>query len=145
MLFKKSVINLFFRQNLKVEIDFAVLRVLSRLFQMCTMLWYYIVFARWNNHPPHPPSPPPNHEISWTSSNRHKYICFSEALEAGALQKTTRHKTTGARLRPSRVYSRNARNYCCESSRVSLTRQMRLGPKKKPIWRRSGHTEHVCF
>ena len=37
MLFKKSVINLFFRQNLKVEIDFAVLRVLSRLFQMCTM------------------------------------------------------------------------------------------------------------
>ena len=33
----------------------------------------------------------------------------------------------------------------CESSRVSLTRQMKLGPKKKPIWRRSGHTERVCF
>ena len=100
-----------------------------------------IVFARLNT----PPPPALNREISRTSSYRHKYICFSEALEAGALQKTTRHKTTGARLRPSRVYSRNARNYCCESSRVSLTRQMRLGPKKKPIWRRSGHAEHVCF
>ena len=31
---KKSEVNLFSRSNLKVEIDFAVLRVLSRLFQM---------------------------------------------------------------------------------------------------------------
>ena len=32
------LINLFFRYNLNVEIDFAVLRVLSRLFQMHSMV-----------------------------------------------------------------------------------------------------------
>ena len=63
-----------------------------------------IVFARLNN-----PLPRLNREISWTSSYRYKNICFSEALEARALQKTIIHKTTGGRLRPSRVYARNAK------------------------------------
>ena len=40
---------------------------------------------------------------------------------------------------------RETRNEYCIISRVSLTRQMRLGPKKKPIWRRSGNADSRVF
>ena len=111
------------------------------------VFWFFIAncLDKITFPPPPPPPPPANSEISRTISYRHKNICFSEALEARALQKTTIPKNNWSAFYARVECTRETRNEYCESSRVSLTRQMRLGPKKKPIWRRSGHAEHVCI
>ena len=74
--------------------------------------------------------------LSW--STRHYYklnLLFLPSING--LISWTRHYSKGHKHFLFHVYeySKNARSEHFESSRARLTRQLRLGSKKKPIWR----------